>query len=320
MVREGCTQTEAALACGVSQGRLSEYLRGLWPAGNGPSLRRFEAECREIVRRAYRGLSRDARIRARFPCRVVFLDDLHVPFTDSSVVEEVVRREAGADYLVTFEVATFDAFSRFDQTYLDEPAAEQTLAARLLTELAGHFGEVVCGTSNHMDRPEKGIVRNLRPEQQEYVLANLRDVYAAIREAGIRHVASPFIQIGDAIFAHFDRTLGTPGATPQELLKRVRSHHDVYGLSADPAACFTGHTHRVAQVPMEGGKGYLYEVGCGTYLPPYVLRSTRGGKIRNYRMACGYGVAVFDSRGRIDLTESRAVHLGWARLPDAAGR
>jgi len=34
-------------------------------------------------------------------------------------------------------------------------------------------------------------------------------------------------------------------------------------------------------------------------------------------MACGYGRAVFDEKGRLDLTESRSVHLGWIRLPPA---
>lgn len=99
------------------------------------------------------------------------------------------------------------------------------------------------------------------------------------------------------------------------LASRVGAYDDVFGWTADVRAVFTGHTHRVTMTPFRGGRGYQYEVGCSTFLPPYALDHARGGPWSEIRMACGYGLAVFDADGRIDLTESRAVHLGWARLP-----
>lgn len=323
MVRGGMTQTEAARECGVAQGNLSLFLRGKYVQREPPPktetpkqlLDRLRAECADVVRRAYAGVTTNCAIPAKFPCRVIFLDDLHVPFTDWEIIERVIEREAGADYLVSHEIINFDGFARFDQTYLSDPDAEERTALALLERLRQHFGTVVCGTSNHMQRPEKLIARALRPEQQEYVLQRLRTVFEGIASLGIIQIASPILQIGDAIFGHYDRSLITPGATPARMRARVAAYDDVFGWNANVRAVFTGHTHRVTMTPFRGGRGYQYEVGCSTFLPPYALDHARGGPWSEIRMACGYGLAEFDSDGRIDLTESRAVHLGWARLP-----
>jgi len=335
LVRGGASQLEAARACGISQGRLSEYLRGVVGREDiqryvercqrirerrqlESELGRLRRACQDVIRRAYRNVCRNARLDLAFPCRAVFLDDLHVPFTDWDVVRAVIEREGGADCLIMFEAVNFDAFSRFDQTYLSDPSQEETIAAGLFELLAGSFGKVVCGQSNHMLRPIKRITRELRPEEQEYVLQRLLTVYDRMEDLGIARIDSPMIQIGDAVFGHYDRSLLTPGATVRRMRERVEAYADQFGFRLPVRAYFTGHTHRVSQTPVFGGSGYLYEAGCATHLPPYSLDHARSGPWGGYRMACGYGVAQFDRHGRIDLTESRVVHLGWARLPGSS--
>lgn len=310
MVRDGATHRAAADECGVSHGAVYNALNN----PNDP-LVLLEQECAGLISKAYERLPKNPHIRLKFPARVIFLDDLHCPFTDYGVVRQVVEREGGADLLVTHELLNFDGFARFDQTYLSNPDAEELAGVELLSYLSENFGAVVCGTSNHVRRPIKAILRALRPEQQEYVRDRLRTTFDAIRNSKIKQVDSPILQVGDAAMGHYDRALITPGATPERLRARLGSHGDMFGLSTTFRAIMTGHTHRVTQTPMRGGLGYLYEVGCSTYAPPYSLDHARGGAWTGYRMACGYGRAVFDSKGKIDLTESRAVHLGWIRLP-----
>ena len=313
----GLTLTEASTAAGVSLGRLSEYRRGLYtpPDELEREISHLRAKCNTILRKAYKGQVSDGLFKAKFPCRVIFFDDLHAPFTDTDALKKVIERERGADILVTFETINFDAFARFDQTYLSDPELDEDAGLALLRMLKGAFGTVVAGTSNHVKRPEKALAKLLRPEQQEYFLNRVRRFADVAAELGIVSVDGSLVQIGDAVFCHYDRAMVTPGKTPERALHRIRAYGDLFGLKGEVRAVFTGHTHRVSQTPMAGGQGYLYEVGCGTYVPPYALDHAKGGGWAGYRMATGYGVAVFDSRGRIDLTESRAVHLGWARLP-----
>ncbi len=315
---KGITLTEAAQTVGVSAGRLSEYRRGLYtpPDELEKDFVSLRKRCDAILARAYRHHSPDGRFKPKFPCRVVFFDDLHAPFTDLDALRQVIERERGADVLVTFELLNFDAFARFEQTYLSNPEVDEEVGLTVVRLLNGAFGCVVAGNSNHVARPARSLARLLRPEQQEYILNRLRSFADAASELGIVSVNGSFVQIGDAAFCHYDRAMLTPGKTPERALNRVRAYGDLFGLDTDVRAVFTGHTHRVSQTPMMGGKGYLYEVGCGTYVPPYALDHARAGGWSGYRMATGYGIAVFDHKGRIDLTESRAVHLGWARLPD----
>ena len=313
LVAAGYTQREAAKMAGVSQPSLCKYMQ---ERAMDDGLRALARECEAVVAKAYAGRVAGCEVpNVKFPCRVVFMDDLHTPFTDFDVVRKVVERERGADLLVTFELVNFDAFARFDQTYLCPPTLDEDVATRLVSLLAGQFGRVVCGTSNHVDRPIRALARMARPEQLEYFKERLRTFADTIKALGVVQIQDTFVQIGDAVFCHFDRALITPGKTPERALNRVRAYGDLFGIKDDVRAVFTGHTHRVSQTPMPGGRGYLYEVGCGTYVPPYALDHAKGGGWAGYRMASGYGVAVFDEHGKIDLTESRAIHVGWARLP-----
>lgn len=319
LVDKGMTILQAATECGISTGRLSEFRRGLYvlPETWEEAAAQLEEECLSIIRKAYRRPSRNAVIKTKFPCRVIFLDDIHIPFTDFDVIREVVQRENGADILVTFEAINYDSFARFDQTYLSDADAEDSSTISLFEHLKSAFGRIVFGTSNHVERPLKALIRSLRPEQHEYFLSRVKTLAKAIQDAGVEHIDNQIIRIGNAIFCHYDRALISPGKTPERAWDRINAYCDVFGWGEGKiAAVFTGHNHRVVQTPMPGGKGYLYEVGCSCYIPPYALDHAKGGAWTSYRMAVGYGIAVFDSKGKIDLTESRSVHLGWARLPD----
>jgi len=310
LVQSGTPYAEAAAQVGVGTTTLWRYVT----EEGGDSYALLERECRTILQRAYKSVQDRGLVGAKFPCRLIFLDDLHIPFTDFRVIREVLEREGEADILVTFEVINFDSFSRFDQEYLGDPGLEEILALAVLSNLRNAFKRVVCGTSNHMTRPQKSIMRGFRPEQQEYIRDRLTSVFDALRELRIEHVNSSILQVGDSVFGHYDRTLSTPGKTAERLRERCRAMHDIVGVSKHPAGVFTGHTHRVSQTP--SGSDYNFEVGCATYAPPYSLEHGKSGALAGFRMAVGYGVAEFDRDGRINYAHSRSVPLGWARLPE----
>lgn len=114
MVRNGMTQTEASQAAGVAQGNLSAYLRGKYRASQSDfTIERLRAECADVVRRAYANITTACTIPARFPCRVVFLDDSPYPYALDHARGgpwSEIRMACG------YWLAVFDANGRIDLT------------------------------------------------------------------------------------------------------------------------------------------------------------------------------------------------------------
>lgn len=272
----------------------------------------------DLVKDSYKSCVASPLLLPKFPCRVIFLDDCHFPFVDYDVLRQVVERESGADYLVTHELINYDGFSKWTQEAATDTHAEEVGAADLIGILTQAFGHVVVGHSNHMARVEKLLKGLCTVDQQEYLLKRLESALQALAgtDEHVTKVPYPMVLCGDAAFAHFDDYAGKPGDVAQRTLTYLTQSCDVWGVGP-PRAAFVGHTHRIGCRQAAGAQAMVYEVGSCAHIQDYAMRPGKLGPARrDWRQACGYGYAVFDKLGRVDLSESGVRFIKWATLPN----
>lgn len=264
--------------------------------------------------KAYGGFCANPVVDLTYPCRVLLLDDLHVPFADMEHIGRMMEEEE-ADVICTHELLNFDGFSRWLLDYQADSREEEDLGLGIIKLLRRQYPRVIIGDSNHMRRVDKFLSGLMSPDQQQYVFSRLKSALDAYSEQaeGIERIKAQGLFMGDAVFAHFDDYLTVPGRTAERAANWAFQRGQELGREVRHA--YVGHTHRLASAPWGGHRGYVHEIGCACLQQPYHAKASKLGTVSLYPWALGYAALEFDKQGRLDTRASRVVNGGWARLP-----
>lgn len=288
----------------------------------------------EIKTRAYLKSKRAYSVRpgnpivdVKFPCVVAYHDDGHYPFTDFATVRLVwaraqeLARLCGVRriYAIEHEGADFAGMSTFPKDYASDTLAEERGYCALLRWKLTRYDGVFLGKSNHLDRPTKHYTREAQTsDQREYNSKTHRGPLEELADehGGLVRVNSPVVQVGDAVYCHFDDFLPLPGSTARRVAEHIGANGYWRGVKEPVRAGRTGHTHGIWEGEIFGTTATWAEVGCGTYIQPYVAKNT---KIKGYGRKPWFNAAmldVFDKTGRLVLDRSQLLKIGLARLPE----
>ena len=265
-------------------------------------------------------------VEVSYPCIVLNADDGHYPFTDDATLRlawaraQELSKLTGirAIYHVEHEGADYAGMSFFSQDYSADTLWEEEQYCEQLRWKLARYNRVILGKSNHMDRPTKHFIRDeATADQRAYQQATHEgplDKLAAEHQ-GLVRVNSPVVQIGDAVYCHFDDYLGMPGATVRRVWEHIGSNGYWRGVREPVRLIRAGHTHGIWEGELIGTTVVACEVGCGTWIQPYNAKAT---KIKGYGRKPWFNAFVldaFDKRGRAILDRCQLVKVGLARLP-----
>ncbi|MEO0085707.1 MAG: hypothetical protein ABIK37_03655 [candidate division WOR-3 bacterium] len=275
-----------------------------------------QQKLRELQKVAFIGIPKTCCITPpRLPCKVLMADDQHGIFWNPDVTEKMLSRDGDADLVVSFEMLSLDAFSRFRRTYRSDTLAE--------LEVIDHYFEmvgaerVILGVSNHNERFTKWVA-NLGSDPERIEVAS--QAWAALIDRYIKHrprfIPSTNIQIGDALFSHMDVCLATPLASVERIGMFATANGPNLGLKPPFGIVCQGHTHSLAMAPWKGHRAWLMESGCSCHLPRYVVENTRATPVTLRPMINGYARVILDRNGKVDMTQTSPVFLGYAYKPN----
>jgi len=269
------------------------------------------AEWRTVLARlhaqAYAGLYVDPVIATRFPCKMLFAPDSHGNYWDSSVTEEMLRRDGDATLVVTNEIITADAFSHFRQEYDVDTMSEFLVTGAFIEMLKGGNLEgadrrqVVISNSNHQERFLKFVADNAKTPDAVKTSAELwaagMQVYAGIKP----ELSQSFVvQVGRALFGHPDSYMASQGGTATRLLQRCSARYPEFGLQPPFQFVAIGHPHRLNLNQALGSRAFVAEAGCQCYVPRYAVRDNTTRPCTTYPMVNAYVSVTFDRIGNVE--------------------
>jgi len=288
-----------------------------------PAMMRARREMSAFIEKAYSHICLDnvVKLPKGKPCKIVLIDDQHVPFTDWQTVEDVVKYDGDADLVCTHELINFDAFSRFLAETISDPLSEEVLACRLLEYWAEHIPRVVVGSSNHMERVDKCLASCHDITRLEYLRKVMEPPLKSLAEKHprIQRIRSHVLRIGPVAFSHFDRYRGKPGDVAEDAL-RFLTHASVSQMSLPPPELsVSGHTHRFGFRQAESARALVAEVGSSAHYQPYATNPAHltAAAIKWAQMQA-YFVVVLDKQHQIDWPRTHPRMLRWSTVPAEA--
>lgn len=277
-------------------------------------LQAMRNECLPLLNRIYPP-SRPAYQYIELPAKIVYFDDLHLPFTRFDLIEQMLEQEKDADYFVWGEVLNLDAFGTYIKAYLSNPKQEDEIAGRLVELLLTHFKGGFTLENNHLRRLHKFLASVTDPVQLDFLRHTFDGLLPSFTKLShkVKYMGSPVVQLGQAVFAHFDTFSSVRGRTPQWVAAELDNYGDAYGIVEPWHVLSVGHTHNLTS--NWAGKRLFQEVGCMCWLQDYLFRGKGGAAQRNIRWINGYGVVTLNKDGSVDFRNTGTRFLGLATKP-----
>lgn len=261
-------------------------------------------------------LKAKAKKRIKLPAKILLTDDHHLPFADMEMVEEMLSRDGDADGFVWGEVINFDAFAVYVKNYISNPEQEDLMAENMVNLYLEHFKYGFTLDNNHMKRLDKMLARILDPIQLAYIRNRFQGLLPTFTHISkkVKYVGLPVVQLGKAVFAHFDDFSSVPGRTVEWVMQGIMNWSDCYGITDDFDSVWIGHTHNQNYHTMY--KKMVVEAGCMCHAQDYLFRGKMSAAHRKFRWVNGYGVVYLQKDGSTDMKKSHTQFLGFAKLPE----
>lgn len=277
-------------------------------------LQAMRDECQPLLKQIYPP-SLPANQYIELPAKIVYFDDLHLPFTRFDLIEEMLKQDGDADYFVWGEVLNLDAFAWYVKNYISNPTQEDEIAGRLVELLLTHFKGGFTLETNHTRRIDKLLASITDPIQLDFLRRSFDGLLPSFTRLSrkVRYMGSSILQLGQALFAHYDEFLATLGKTPTEIARGIDNYDDALGVRPPWTVLNIGHTHNL--VYEWGGKRLFQEVGCMCWLQDYMFRGKLPLAMRRFRWINGYGVVVLNKDGSVDFRNTGTRFLGLATKP-----
>lgn len=250
----------------------------------------------------------------KLPAKVLYFDDEHIPFLNVDCIDTMLRLDGDADGYVTGEIINFDAFAVYIKNYISNPLKEDEIAGQLTKILTHRFKWGFTLDTNHTRRLDKFLARTSDAIQLDYFRKTFQGVLPSFTRISkkVRYVGQPVLQLGKALFCHFDSFSSTYGKTVEWMEENMMNWADCYGAK-DFDSVWVGHTHN-QELHYRYGR-LLAEVGCTCYAQDYLFRGKVTAAHRKFRWVNGYGVIYLNKDGSTDFQKSHLQFLGFAGLP-----
>lgn len=236
--------------------------------------------------------------------KILVLSDIHVPFTDEEKLQKAIDLNRTADAVVlTGDVMDMYGCSKWRKRKYVPHELEIDSTVRLIEYLSQTFPIIFPFPGNHDKRPTKKLQDAVPPEF--FYLFEDTDTLGMITRpfANVFYHDDWYIQIGDAIFTHAERSSaveGRPAVLTAEFFT-VKGWASFLGLTR-PRLIVQGHTHQVSATYRHDLK--MIETGCLAQVMEYTLDSS--AVMRPPMNGC---VLVTQRDGVTDFNETREILL-----------
>ncbi|RPK19999.1 metallophosphoesterase [Paenibacillus xylanexedens] len=249
----------------------------------------------DLIARKYKGKK----------AKILYLSDLHVPFTMYDAVTSIVNEHRDADIVViNGDLLDLFAVSKFAKDKEVAMRRELSEGRELVEFIAKRFKDVVITEGNH-ERRLKSFIKAVIPTDLQFlfpqdilqILVN-GEVLGKQKLANVHVVGSWWVKLFDTIFAHPDNYTNAN-------LKTVQNTSEYFSIIENVwhRACVIGHTHRAGSIV--SGEVLLMETGCLCYDMDY----HHGSKFSRTKWTRAYSVINIDEQSNIIFNESKVVFL-----------
>lgn len=240
--------------------------------------------------------------------------EMHVPYTKWDYAIDMcktAKKYKGKKILVSGgDSVNLDMFSYFYRQNNNPasnltPLQELSQLVKFLKYAETIYDKIVFIMSNHERRLNKFILRELGELKQARealkLMKSLEDVFDDEGLNKIVFVDDFFIQIGDAIFSHFEKNSSVPGSVARWIVQYLTPR-----MEKEWSACYQFHTHCQLKMPVD--RKVVIECGACVDSLDYWRKGKLAGKGK--MSSIGYGRGEMDN-GKLDLETADFVLKGW---------
>ena len=250
--------------------------------------------------------------------KIVCISDLHLPFVCMDVLEIMMNRDAGADYLIiNGDFLDCHCLSSFTKNKYISLLDEYNSALELLELFSQHFGKVILVAGNHDGARMDRIIGEKVPEGAQFLFRKSileRLAHGEILNAegeltgkkpfkNVVAVTGPsndrwYVRVGNTVFAHPSKGSKIEGKIAEYMLQHFRDRLE--GIDS----VVIGHVHKLSR---HYAHGFLcIEGGCLCYPLEYSYHPSA----KYSPQPMGYSVIVQDLNGNTDYSLSHEVFCG----------
>lgn len=232
--------------------------------------------------------------------KVLYMSDLHIPFTMYDLVQHAVNENKDANILVlNGDLLDLFAVSTFAKDKTVALKRELQEGRTLLEQLAEVFDDIVVVEGNH-ERRLKNYIKNVIPVDMHFLFP--QDVLQVVKDGtvfdlepleNVHIVGSWWVKLFDTIFAHPDNY---SSVTMRTVIQT--SEHFLLVKNVPHRACVIGHTHQAGKL-IDRGR-LVMETGCMSHDMDY----KHGSKFIKTTWTRAYAVFLFDENGEVQFNES----------------
>jgi len=237
--------------------------------------------------------------------KVLYLSDLHIPFTDYETVFRIVEQHSDANVcIVNGDLLDLFAVSKFSKNKHVALRKEIEDGRVFLEYLSKRFEVVVVTEGNHERRLRRFIEEEI-PQEMQFLFP--KDILRVIvsgevldkdRLDNVEVVGTWWVKLWDTIYAHPDNYNSPPMRTSIST-----SQYFIMSRGIQHRVCIIGHTHKVGEI-MNGGVKII-ESGCLCHDMDYHF----GSKFTQQPWVKAYVVQRIGKDGLSDLNSTRAILL-----------
>lgn len=277
-------------------------------------MEKVREELKNMITPFYDNVTPYPKIPVDFPSKVLIVDDEHFPFCQLELFEEILEREDDSEVLVLSELLDVQTFSNWPKRYFENLSLIEKKVKDIMDFLAKKFDKIVVIMGNNHHLRIIKFLESLPVDQMEYLRGFFKVYPQFLKDyPNVIPVKSSFIQIGKAVICHFDSYSSVPVKTAKESYDFLRKHFDVFGIDL-PDSVWVGHTHCL-RMDFSSERVLLAEIGCLSYLQPYLFDRGKISYTKKNRWTLGYGVLYLNPDGSTDYENSRVKFLGYSDIP-----
>lgn len=249
--------------------------------------------------------------------KILSLSDIHFPFQNQEIIDEIVAEHKDADILVlNGDLLDGYAASSFAKDKNIPMHLEYTMALEFVRKMAGMFPQVYIVRGNHEQRLEKYFANKIDPAMQMFACKDTLYYLAKgfILDEDGNHMGTiempnvfynpqgnPWIlQLNKTVFLHPSSFTSAPLSTVIKACDYLQNF-----LEWDSYDCVVmGHTHKLGKAVYKGK--LVMEQGCLVKLMDY----QRSAKFTREATTLGYAVIYQDEEGNTLFNETDIRYCG----------
>jgi predicted phosphodiesterase len=235
------------------------------------------------------------------PVKVLYMADLHVPFTVYDLVKHIISEHSDADILVIngdfLDLFNVSTFAKDKTVALKRELQEGRQFLEIVSKI---FKDVILVEGNH-ERRLKNYIKHVIPVDMHFLFP--QDPLEVIQQGtvfqlepleNVHVVGSWWIKLFDTIFAHPDNYSSVSMRTVMQT-----SEHMTLVKNVPHRACIIGHTHQAGWMVDRGR--LIMETGCLQHNVDY----RNGSKFIKTSWTKAHAVFHFNEHGEVLFNESR---------------